>query len=94
MIAVNSLVTEVPHVVKSRVDLFKEIKPVAQLTQSGLVFVGNASLPVSNVKEVIAYVKTNPGKVSYASYSTGTVSHTLGVELSKLAGLEMTHVGY
>ena len=56
--------------------------------------VGNAALPASNLKEVVAYVKANPGKVSYASYSTGTVSHTMGVELSKLAGLDMTHVGY
>jgi tripartite-type tricarboxylate transporter receptor subunit TctC len=94
VIAPNGLVSEVPHIVKPRFDVFKDIKPLAELSRSGLVMVGNAALPASNLREVIAHVKANPGKVSYASYSTGTVSHTLGVELSKLAGLEMTHVGY
>ena len=75
-------------------DLFKDIKPLAELSRSGLVLVGNAALPASNLKELIAYVKANPGKVSYASYSTGTMSHIMGVELTKLAGLDMTHVGY
>mgnify|MGYP003693946443 CR=1 FL=1 len=94
LIAPNGLVSEIPHIAKPRFDPFKDIKPLAELSRSGLVMVGNAALPASNLKEVVAYVKANPGKVSYASYSTGTVSHTMGVELSKLAGLDMTHVGY
>ncbi|MGO4394293.1 Bug family tripartite tricarboxylate transporter substrate binding protein [Variovorax sp. M-6] len=94
MVGVNGLVTEIPHVVKTRVDMFKDVKPLAQLTQTGLVLVGNPSLPASNLKDVIAYVKAHPGKVSYASYSSGTMSHTMGQELNKLAGLDMTHVGY
>jgi tripartite-type tricarboxylate transporter receptor subunit TctC len=94
MVGVNGLVTEVPHVVKSRVDMFKDVKPLVQLSQTGLVLVGSPSLPASNLKDVIAYVKAHPGKVNYASYSTGTMSHTMGLELNKLAGLDMTHVGY
>ena len=94
LIAVNALVSEIPHIAKPRYDPFKDIKPLAELSRSGLVMVGNAALPASNLKELIAYVKANPGKVSYASYSTGTMSHTMGVELNKLAGLDMTHVGY
>jgi tripartite-type tricarboxylate transporter receptor subunit TctC len=94
LIGPNGLVSEVPHIAKPRFDPFKDIKPLAELSRSGLVMVGNAALPASNLKEVVAYVKANPGKVSYASYSTGTVSHTMGVELSKVAGLDMTHVGY
>ena len=94
LIAPNGLVSEVPHIAKPRFDPFKDIKPLAELARSGLVMVGNAALPASNLKELIAYVKANPGKVSYASYSTGTLSHIMGVELSTLAGLDMTHVGY
>lgn len=94
MIGVNGLATEVPHVVKTRADMLKDVKPLAELTRTGLVMVGNPALPASNLKEVIAYVKANPGKVSYASYSTGTMSHTMGQELNKFAGLDMTHVGY
>ena len=94
MVGVNGLATEVPHVVKTRTDMLKDVKPLAELTRTGLVMVGTPALPASNLKEVIAYVKANPGKVSYASYSTGTMSHTMGQELNKLAGLDMTHVGY
>ena len=94
LIAPNGLVSEIPHIAKPRFDPFKDIKPLAQLSQSGLVLVGNTSLTASNLKELVAYVKSNPGKISYASYSTGTLSHTMGQEFNKLAGLDMTHVGY
>lgn len=94
MVGVNGLVSEIPHVAKSRVDMFKEVKPLAQLSRTGLVLVGSPALAASNLKELIAYVKANPGKVSYASYSSGSMSHTMGQELNKLAGLDMTHVGY
>ncbi|MEJ8852351.1 tripartite tricarboxylate transporter substrate binding protein [Variovorax rhizosphaerae] len=94
MVGVNGLVSEIPHVAKSRIDMFKDVKPLAQLTQTGLLLVGTPSLPASNLQEVIAYVKAHRGKVNYASYSTGSMSHTMGQELNKLVGLDMTHVGY
>jgi tripartite-type tricarboxylate transporter receptor subunit TctC len=58
------------------------------------LFVGNASLPAKNLAEVVAHVKANAGKISYASYSAGTISHTMGLELNKAAGLDMAHVPY
>ncbi len=94
LVAINALVTENPHVIKVRFDPFKDVKPVADLARSGLVFVGNASLPAKNLAEVVAYAKANPGKVSYASYSAGTISHTMGLELNKAAGIDLTHVPY
>ena len=94
LVSVNALVTEIPHVIKVRFDPFKDVKPLADLSRSGLVFVGNAALPAKNVPEVVAYVKANPGKVSYASYSAGTISHTMGLELNKAAGIDMNHVPY
>ena len=39
-------------------------------------------------------MKANPGKVNYASYSAGTLSHVLGLLLNKEAGIDMMHVGY
>jgi tripartite-type tricarboxylate transporter receptor subunit TctC len=39
-------------------------------------------------------VKANPGKVNYASYSAGTLSHVLGLLLNQAAGIDLTHVGY
>ena len=94
LVHISGIVSEIPHLAKPRYDPFKEIKPIAQLTRSGLVFVGAPALPASTLKEAVAYVKANPGKVSVASYTTGTLSHTLGVEFNSLAGLDMSHVGY
>ena len=94
LVSVNALVTEIPHVLKLRFDPFRDVVPLADLSRSGLVFVGNAALPAKNVPELVAYVKANPGKVSYASYSAGTISHTMGLELNKAAGIDMNHVPY
>lgn len=94
MAHLSGAVSEVPHMLKPRFDPFKDIKPIAQLASSGLLLVGGPQLEARTLKDVVAHVKANPGKVSIASYSTGTVSHTLGVELNALAGLDMQHVGY
>ncbi len=94
LVSVNALVTEIPHVIKVRFDPFKDVKPLADLARSGLVFVANASLPAKNVPELVAYAKANPGKLSYASYSAGTISHTMGLELNKAAGIDLNHVPY
>ena len=94
LVSVNALVTEIPHVIKVRFDPFKDVKPLADLARSGLVFVGNAALPAKNVPELVAYAKANPGKLSYASYSMGTISHTMGLELNKAAGIDLNHVPY
>lgn len=93
-LAVNATVTEIPHVIKVRYDPFKDLKPLVDLGGSGLVFIGNAALPAKNLAEVVMYVKANPGKVSYASYSAGTISHTMGLEFNRAAGIDMSHVPY
>jgi tripartite-type tricarboxylate transporter receptor subunit TctC len=94
MAHLSGVVSEIPHLSKPRFDPFKDIKPIAQLARSGLLFVGGPQVQAGTLKDVIAHVKAHPGKISFASYSTGTVSHTLGVELNALAGLDMQHVGY
>ena len=94
LVGVNSLVSEIPHIVKLRIDMAKEIKPLAELARSGLVMVGTPSLPAKTFSEVVAYVKAKPGQVNYASYTPGTLSHIMGLQLNKAAGIDMTHVGY
>lgn len=94
LLAISGFVTEVPHAFKLPMDPMKAVVPIAELARTGLFFVGNNAVPASNLREVIAHVKANPGKISYASYTAGTVSHTLGLTLNQRAGLDMTHVGY
>jgi tripartite-type tricarboxylate transporter receptor subunit TctC len=94
LVAVNSLVSEIPHIVKLRVDMAAEIKPLAELGRGGLVLVGSPSVPAKNFGELVTWVKGHPGTVNYASYTAGTLSHVLGLQLNKAAGLDMTHVAY
>lgn len=94
LFAPSSLVTEVPYTIKPKYDPFKDIRPVAELASIGLVLVANASLPLKNLGDMVAYVKANPGKTSYASYSPGTISHVKGLQFNKITGTDMTHIGY
>jgi tripartite-type tricarboxylate transporter receptor subunit TctC len=94
LVGVNSLVSEIPHIVKQAANMAAEIAPLAEIARGGLVMVGHASLPATTLPEVIAHVKAHPGKVHFASYTPGTLSHVMGLQLNKAAGLDMTHVGY
>jgi tripartite-type tricarboxylate transporter receptor subunit TctC len=94
LVGVNSLVSEIPHIVKLKIDMAKSLKPIAELARGGLVLVGNPSFPAKTLPELVAYAKANPGKVSYASYSPGTLSHVLGLLLNQAAGIDLLHVGY
>ncbi|MEJ8821346.1 tripartite tricarboxylate transporter substrate binding protein [Variovorax humicola] len=94
IVTLDAIVSEIPHIVKLRFDMAKEIKPLVELARGGLVLVGNPAVPAKNLAGLIAYVKSNPGKVSYASYSAGTVSHIMGLQLNRAAGIDMAHVGY
>jgi tripartite-type tricarboxylate transporter receptor subunit TctC len=94
LIHISGGVTEIPHVIKTPYDPFKDIKPLVELGRSGLVLVANPQFAPNSLQEIVAYAKANPGKTSYASYSPGTISHTLGVELNRVAGIDLNHVGY
>jgi tripartite-type tricarboxylate transporter receptor subunit TctC len=59
-----------------------------------LIVVANTALPADNVAGLVQYVKANPGKVSYASYGTGTISHLASALLASRSGVSMDHVPY
>lgn len=58
------------------------------------VVVVNPSLPVKTIPELIAYVKANPGKVSFGSAGQGASNHLSGELLNALGGIKMQHVPY
>ena len=90
----GGIVTETPQAYKVSFDPFKDLKPLAQVSRQGLILVGNNELPARNLKELIAHVKAQKGGVNYASYSAGMRGHTTGVQLGRLAGVELNHVAY
>src|SRR5689334_14059953 len=87
--AVNpSLYPKMPY------DAKKDFAPITLVAITPNVLVVNPSLPVHSVKELIAYAKAHPGKLSFGSGSIGSAGHLAG-ELFKVdAGVDMVHVPY
>ena len=54
----------------------------------------NMTVPVVNLKELIAYVKAHPGQLKFSSGGNGTVPHLAGELLNHMAGLQMVHIPY
>jgi tripartite-type tricarboxylate transporter receptor subunit TctC len=94
MVTASNVLTEIPHVMKTNFDPLKDVKPVATVASASMVLVGAPGLPAKNVKELIAYAKSKPGTLSFASYSAGTSSHYAGMILNQKAGLDLQHVPF
>ena len=58
------------------------------------VLVTHPSVPPKTLGELVAWIKANPGKVSFASFSPGTISHFLGHQMNERFGLDMTHITF
>jgi tripartite-type tricarboxylate transporter receptor subunit TctC len=70
---------------------FDQITLVAKLP---MLLLAHPSLPASNVKELIAWLKSQQGKATYASIGNGTPSHLAMEMFRDMAGLQMNHVPY
>jgi len=75
-------------------DTLRDFAPITQVTTQPLAVAAHSSVPVKNVQELIALVKANPGKYSFAHSGIGTGQHLSGELLKKLAGIDMVHVPY
>jgi len=75
-------------------DPAKDFSPVARTTTSPGVLVVHPSVPVANLKELVAYLKANPGKMNYGTSGTGSSPHLSAALFESLAGVRMTHVPY
>jgi tripartite-type tricarboxylate transporter receptor subunit TctC len=72
----------------------RDVRMVAGVISSALVIEVNPLLPVRNIPELIAYAKANPGKITLASFGTGTSSHVTGELFKMMTGINMVHVPY
>ncbi len=72
----------------------RDLSPVVLTTSQPNVIAVNANLPVSNVKELIALLKANPGKYNYASVGNGSSSHLTMEYLKALTGSFAVHIPY
>jgi tripartite-type tricarboxylate transporter receptor subunit TctC len=75
-------------------DPVRDFDPVSLAVTSTVVFVVNNDLPVSNIQELVALLRANPGKYSYASAGTGTTGHLAGEQFRLAVAPDLVHVPY
>lgn len=76
------------------VNLIRDFVPVAGVATVPHMLVVPASLPVSNVREMISLFKASPGKYNFASQGAGTLSHLESEVFKASAGVDLVHVPY
>jgi tripartite-type tricarboxylate transporter receptor subunit TctC len=72
----------------------RDLAPVAPIVRVPNVIVVSPSLPIKNVADLVAYAKSNAGKVTYASSGIGNPQHLAGELFRRIAGVPLVHVPY
>jgi len=92
----NAVYSILPHIYGDQVgyDPFKDAVPITRVVAFQVGIGAGNQINSSNIKEFVAWAKSHPGTVSFASPGAGTSSHFTGVMLSKALGIPMTHVPY
>jgi tripartite-type tricarboxylate transporter receptor subunit TctC len=71
-----------------------EFAPIALVAETPPVLITRNDVPATNLKDFIAYLKANPGKLYYGSAGSGSASHLACVLFNAAAGVNVTHVPY
>ena len=72
----------------------KDLTPISLAGIAPLILTANPNFPPRDVRELIAYAKTNPGKVNFGSSGIGAAAHLTTELLKQTAGIDMVHVPY
>ena len=75
-------------------DSLRDFEPVGLAVSYSYTLMARKDLPFSSLKELVAYGKANPGKLTYASAGNGSGQHVLAAALWHLAGVNVVHVPY
>ena len=75
-------------------DPLKDLAPVGMLHRLSSVLVVHPSVPANNLRELIAYARSKPGELTFASAGNGSVSHLSGELLKAAANVDLVHVPY
>jgi tripartite-type tricarboxylate transporter receptor subunit TctC len=84
-----------PRLVKAPLyDPIADFTPIGTVALSPTILTINTALPFQSLKELIAFGKTNPGKLTYGSSGIGSVAHISAEMLRATTGVELVHVPY
>ena len=90
----SNVLTETPHVLHPPYDSMKDVVALAPLGKIRSLLVSAPALPASDMASLGRYIQSQPGKLSFASASPGTVSHYGGELLNQRLGTDMQHVPF
>ena len=83
-----------PALRKLPYDAIKDFTPIAMIGGTPNILVVNPTVPANNLKEFIAYAKSNPNSVSYGSSGQGTLTHLAMEQLKEETGINVAHAPY
>jgi tripartite-type tricarboxylate transporter receptor subunit TctC len=93
LLLTNSAITSNPTFFKLPFDT-QSLSAITKVANAPQLLVANPGAPFKNLKELLAYAKANPGKVTIGTAGAGQISHLAAELLEKLSGTEMTMVHY
>jgi tripartite-type tricarboxylate transporter receptor subunit TctC len=86
--AANAALYKLPY------DPVDDVSTVALIGETGFVVTLHPSIPLKNIRELVAYDKANPGKLNYGSGGAGSVTHLAAELFNHLAATRLAHVPY
>src|SRR5258708_36393899 len=89
----NDNAASAPHIMNLSYDYTKQLLPICYIGRQSQFLAVHSSLGISTVKELVEYVKKNPG-LGYASSGVGSNQHVAGEWFAKEAGIKIEHVPY
>jgi len=94
LVATTSTLSVLPNIMKPPYDTLKDLQPVASIAVSPFVYVVNAEGRHRSLNDLLGAAKAAPGKVTFGSSGTGTITHMAVELLAVVAKVNMTHVPY
>lgn len=87
-VSISPLLQKVPY------EPTRDLAPVANVVLAPFMLVSNPKVPANNARELIAYAKANPGKLTFASSGTGATAHLFAEIFNSRAGIKVVHIPY
>lgn len=93
-VSAQGVIAMLPNIQKVNFDPLRDFSPISNLGTNPLVLGISRMQGVATLQEFIEFVKTRPGRLSYASGGNGSISHFAAAMLAARAGIDMIHVPY
>lgn len=94
LLVTNAQLTVNPHLQKMRFDPLADLRHISQVALAQNMLVIRPQLNINTLSELVAYAKSNPGRLNYGSSGNGSLQH-IGAELfQRMTGTKLTHVAY